>query len=224
MRWNLPNLLTLLRLVAAPGVPGGAIMAAVGILQSMLPAAAHPLIPGIVGNLKPAHIETATNRADLTSYDLFGDLTFKATDRLEFSGGVRWTRDDKTTGYSAAVLNGRSIAGSLVAVQTLGAQAQRLALAGDLAGAQRAHIDAVMQVAGFGVAAPPNGSSLVIDRPVGQVVTEIDRRDTIANRPATSIGSTARAIPGRSFGPRPGSPWFGRNGSMCISRPMACPP
>ncbi|WP_341023860.1 TonB-dependent receptor [Brevundimonas diminuta] len=108
-----------------------------GILQSMLPAAAHPLIPGIVGNLKPAHIETATNRADLTSYDLFGDLTFKATDRLEFSGGVRWTRDDKTTGYSAAVLNGRSIAGGLVAVQTLGAQAQRLAQAGDLAGAQR---------------------------------------------------------------------------------------
>ncbi len=108
-----------------------------GILQSMLPAAAHPLIPGIVGNLKPAHIETATNRADLTSYDLFGDLTFKATDRLEFSGGVRWTRDDKTTGYSAAVLNGRSIAGGLVAVQTLGVQAQRLAQAGDLAGAQR---------------------------------------------------------------------------------------
>ncbi|MDQ0446489.1 TonB-dependent receptor family protein [Methylobacterium aerolatum] len=49
---------------------------------------------------------------------------------------------------------------------------------------------------GFGVAAPPNGSSLVIDRPVGQVVTEIDRRNTIANRPATSIGSVLVNSPG----------------------------
>lgn len=48
----------------------------------------------------------------------------------------------------------------------------------------------------FGVAAPPNGSSVVIDRPVGQVVTEIDRQDTIANRPATSIGSVLVNSPG----------------------------
>ncbi|MCJ2014808.1 TonB-dependent receptor family protein [Methylobacterium sp. J-076] len=48
----------------------------------------------------------------------------------------------------------------------------------------------------FGVAAPPNSASLVIDRPVGQVVTEIDRQNTIADRPATSIGSVLINSPG----------------------------
>ncbi len=49
---------------------------------------------------------------------------------------------------------------------------------------------------GFGVAAPPNSAPLVIDRPVGQVVTEIGRENTIANRPATSIGSVLVNSPG----------------------------
>jgi iron complex outermembrane receptor protein len=49
---------------------------------------------------------------------------------------------------------------------------------------------------GFGVAGPPNGASLVIDRPVGQVVTPIGRAGTIENRPATSIGSVLVNSPG----------------------------
>ena len=49
---------------------------------------------------------------------------------------------------------------------------------------------------GFGVAAPPNSAPLVIDRPVGQVVSEIGRENTIANRPATSIGSVLVNSPG----------------------------
>ena len=48
----------------------------------------------------------------------------------------------------------------------------------------------------FGVASPPGSAPLVIENPVGQVVTEIDRRDTIANRPATSIGSVLVNSPG----------------------------
>lgn len=84
------------------------------VLASMgVPA---PFVSGIVANLKPAHIEESTNSAELTSYDLFGDITFRASDRLEFAGGLRWTRDDKTTGYAASVTNGRSI---LAAVQAL---------------------------------------------------------------------------------------------------------
>jgi iron complex outermembrane receptor protein len=49
---------------------------------------------------------------------------------------------------------------------------------------------------GFGVAAPPNSASLVIDRPVGQVVTDIGRAGTIDDRPATSIGSVLVNSPG----------------------------
>lgn len=84
------------------------------VLGSMgLPA---PFVPGIVANLKSAHIEESTNASELTSYDLFGDVTFRPTDRWEFAAGLRWTGDEKTTGYAASVSNGRSI---LAAVQAL---------------------------------------------------------------------------------------------------------
>ena len=48
----------------------------------------------------------------------------------------------------------------------------------------------------FGVAAPQGSAPSVIEHPVGQVVTEIGRRDTIENRPATSIGAVLANSPG----------------------------
>lgn len=92
-----------------------------------IPAAARP---GIAANLKPVHLEEATNRSELTSYDIFGDLTFALTDRLEVAAGVRYTRDDKTTGFSSRVLNGRSVLGGLLAVQQLNAQIAALVAQG----------------------------------------------------------------------------------------------
>ena len=81
-----------------------------------------PVRPGIRGNLKPAHIEEGTNTQELTSYDLFGDVTFRVTDRLEIAAGVRWTTDEKTVGYSASVTNGRSVLGGLLALPAYQAQ------------------------------------------------------------------------------------------------------
>lgn len=81
-----------------------------------------PFIPGIRDNLKASHIETATNSGELESWDLFGDVTWRPSDRLEFALGVRWTQDDKTSGISTAALNGRSILGGLLAVQQLQGQ------------------------------------------------------------------------------------------------------
>ncbi|MDH2311371.1 TonB-dependent receptor family protein [Methylobacterium brachiatum] len=48
----------------------------------------------------------------------------------------------------------------------------------------------------FGVAAPQGSAPSVIEHPVGQVVTGIGRENTIANRPATSIGSVLANSPG----------------------------
>ena len=48
----------------------------------------------------------------------------------------------------------------------------------------------------FGVAAPPGSAPAVIEHPVGEIVTGIGRDDTIANRPATSIGSVLVNSPG----------------------------
>ncbi|SDN14970.1 iron complex outermembrane recepter protein [Methylobacterium phyllostachyos] len=50
----------------------------------------------------------------------------------------------------------------------------------------------------FGVAAPPGSASAVIEHPVGEVVTAIGRANTIADRPATSIGSVLVNSPGVS--------------------------
>ncbi len=48
----------------------------------------------------------------------------------------------------------------------------------------------------FGVAAPQGSAPSVIEHPVGQVVTGIGRRDTIENRPATSVGAVLANSPG----------------------------
>jgi iron complex outermembrane receptor protein len=50
--------------------------------------------------------------------------------------------------------------------------------------------------ASFGVAGPPGAALLVIERPVGQVVTAVGREGTIADRPATSIGTVLLDSPG----------------------------
>lgn len=52
------------------------------------------------------------------------------------------------------------------------------------------------QPAAFGVAAPPGSAPAVIEHPVGEVVTGIGRANTIADRPATSIGSVLVNSPG----------------------------
>ncbi len=69
---------------------------------------------GIAANLKPGHLETATNASRTRSYDLFGDVTLHITDRLDLGGGVRYSHDDKRSGFTAAVLNGRSVLGSVI--------------------------------------------------------------------------------------------------------------
>lgn len=78
-----------------------------------------PLARAIAANLKPGHLETATNSSDLQSFDIFADATFRATDRLELGVGARYTRDDKRSSISAAVLNGRSILGGFLGALTL---------------------------------------------------------------------------------------------------------
>lgn len=57
-----------------------------------------------------SRIEEYTNYGKTNSYDAFGDVTFKATDRLELTAGLRYTYDDKTSGYGAT-MSGPSIVG-----------------------------------------------------------------------------------------------------------------
>ncbi len=81
-----------------------------------------PLAPatalGIANNLKPAHAETYLNTSRTNSFDLFGDLTYKLSDQFEIGAGLRYSHDDKRSGYSAFVGNGRSILASVLAALT----------------------------------------------------------------------------------------------------------
>lgn len=119
----------------------------------------------IAANLKSNHLETSTNTGRTESWDVFADATVNVTDRFEIGGGIRYSHDSKTTGYSSAVLNGRSILGGF-----LGALSQpepvRSQLIGALAvpGAASIPTSALYPVPLFGLGLQPSGTN-------GQVYT-----------------------------------------------------
>lgn len=100
----------------------------------------------IAGNLRSNYLETSTNFARTEAFDLFGDITVRIGDRLEIGGGIRYTRDSKDSGFTSAVIGGRSVLGGVIAALGLPA-------------AQRA------QVLG-GLALPGAGTSLAIPLPI----------------------------------------------------------
>jgi len=167
-----------------------------------LPALA---VPGIRNNLKASHIETATNASELESIDLFADLTWRPTDRLEFAAGVRWTQDDKTTGFSSAVLNGRSILGGLLAVQQVQGQIARLiAIGTPEALAQAAALGAfanglVVQLATPGAAGAPVTPAFP---PFGLTFQPTAGNGTVINRDLEDDGFTWRVTGRYALGER----------------------
>ncbi|MHA6288896.1 TonB-dependent receptor [Maricaulis sp. CAU 1757] len=68
-------------------------------------------IPALLGQgqlvpLRGFYEEVGENASDVTSLDLFADATVELTSRLSLTGGLRWTREDKTSsGY------GRNVSG-----------------------------------------------------------------------------------------------------------------
>lgn len=91
----------------------------------------------IAANLRANHLEESTNTSDLDSFDLFADVSVDVTDRLEVSAGVRYTRDEKTTGFGSRVVGGRSVLGGAIGAAQLAASgtAQGLAQAQAIVGA-----------------------------------------------------------------------------------------
>lgn len=84
-----------------------------GFLQ--LAGFSQPLASALVGSLKGGHYEQSTNFGETNSFDVYGDLTWRPTEKLELTAGVRWTRDEKTSQVSADLLNGPSRLGVLFA-------------------------------------------------------------------------------------------------------------
>ncbi len=80
-----------------------------------------PQAQAIAANLRANHVEEARTGSELTAVDLFADVSFAVTDRLEISAGVRYTADDRTTEFGSSTIGGRSVLGGLVAASQLAA-------------------------------------------------------------------------------------------------------
>ena len=61
--------------------------------------------------LKVDHLETFTNFGETEAIDVFADATWAVTDRLELTAGIRFTSEDKESGYGAHLNNGGSVLG-----------------------------------------------------------------------------------------------------------------
>jgi outer membrane receptor protein involved in Fe transport len=58
---------------------------------------------------KLVHRETFQNYGRTTSYDVFADATYKVTEAFEVSAGLRYSTDDKRSGYRGTLDNGGSV-------------------------------------------------------------------------------------------------------------------
>lgn len=69
------------------------------MIAAAAPTAFGPLAPYI----NPAHREASTTFGETESIDAYADLTWRVTPKFELSAGLRYTQDDKVSGYSASV-------------------------------------------------------------------------------------------------------------------------
>lgn len=69
-------------------------------LSTLPQGVANPASP-LFGTPLGYYEENFTNFGETTSWDIFGDVTVAVTDRLDLTGGIRYTYDDKRSGYSA---------------------------------------------------------------------------------------------------------------------------
>jgi outer membrane receptor protein involved in Fe transport len=83
----------------------------------------------IANNLSLNHVETETTTSQTLSYDAYVDGTFKATDKLEFSGGVRFTADNKST-FNSEYVNSTSVLGGFIGALSQPAVVRNALLAG----------------------------------------------------------------------------------------------
>ncbi|NBB14669.1 TonB-dependent receptor [Caulobacter sp. SLTY] len=80
----------------------------------------------IATNLRSNHVEAVSTTSDLEAWDFFVDGTFEITPKFEISVGLRYTMDDKETGFGSATIGGRSVLGGTIGAAQLSGQAGQL--------------------------------------------------------------------------------------------------
>jgi len=56
--------------------------------------------------LSSFYLEESANRGETTAFDVFGDITYSVTDRLDLTAGLRWTREEKEASLYSGGING----------------------------------------------------------------------------------------------------------------------
>ena len=70
--------------------------------------------------LKANHTEIYANRGKTQSWDVYADGTYRFSPQFEVTAGLRYTSDDRTSGYSARLLNGGSVLAASAAKLPIG--------------------------------------------------------------------------------------------------------
>jgi outer membrane receptor protein involved in Fe transport len=118
----------------------------------------------LAANLSPGHRETTSNFSRTQALDLYGDLTIRLSGKLELGLGGRYNRDWKKTGYSAAIINGRSILGGVLGALAQPAPLKNALLAGlAVPGAATIPLSAAFPLPGFGLAVQPTANNGMVD-------------------------------------------------------------
>lgn len=83
------------------------------VAQGLLPRPAGLTLPQVnaltPAALKSFHRETYANFGETEAVDVFADVTFRPIARVELTAGLRYTSEDKTSGYRAQLDNGGSV-------------------------------------------------------------------------------------------------------------------
>ncbi|MCZ4298730.1 TonB-dependent receptor [Henriciella marina] len=80
----------------------------------------------VIVPLKPIHNEGFVNDGETQAFEVFADATVDVTDRLQLTGGLRYTTEDKESGLLVELLNGPSaVTGAGLFVQPSGGRIAR---------------------------------------------------------------------------------------------------
>ncbi|MDX2237459.1 MAG: TonB-dependent receptor [Hyphomonadaceae bacterium] len=112
--------------ITAPQPQSTAVLTNSAFTQALLGGLGIPATarPAVAAALRGNYGEQFTNSGETDSIDIYADATYALTDRLDISAGVRWSQDDKTTGFSAQAFGGGSVLGTLLALPSLPAATQ----------------------------------------------------------------------------------------------------
>lgn len=114
---------------------------------------------GIAANLQNNHWEEGATEGKTKSVDLYADVTLHASDRLEFSAGLRYSHDDKSSSGSAQDSDRSILRSVLVALTQTGAARSQLLAALAQPGAASLTILPASVVPNFGFGIEPTANN-----------------------------------------------------------------